>query len=102
MEEYSQADRRGSNLTEERNLREQRDQLEKAIESRIKRINKLLQDANPPEQDHRRTTLQEFLDDLNALVEDDADVPEAGPERQAGSDALSNADETERKRWKRH
>ena len=96
MEEYSQADRRGNNLTEERNLREQRDQLEKAIESRIKRINELLQAANPPEQDHRRTTLQEFLDDLNALVEDDADVPDAGPERQAGSDALSNADETER------
>ena len=96
LEEYSQADRRGNNLTEERNLREQRDQLEKAIESRIKRINELLQDANPPEQAHRRTTLQEFLDDLNALVEDDADVPEAGPERQARSDALSNADETER------
>ena len=96
LEEYSQADRRGNNLTEERNLREQRDQLEKAIESRIKRINELLQDANPPEQDHRRTTLQEFLDDLNALVEDDADVPDAGPERQAGSDALSNAGETER------
>ena len=96
LEEYSQADRRGNNLTEERNLREQRDQLEKAIESRIKRINELLQDANPPEQDHRRTTLQEFLDDLNALVEDDADVPDAGPERQAVSDALSNAGETER------
>ena len=96
LEEYSQADRRGNNLTEERNLREQRDQLEKAIESRIQRINELLQDANPPEQYHRRTTLQEFLDDLNALVEDDADVPDAGPERQAGSDALSNAGETER------
>ena len=95
LEEYSQANRRGNNLTEERNLREQRDQLEKAIESRIKRINELLQDANPPEQDHRRTTLQEFLDDLNALVEDDADVPEAGPERQAGADALSNAGERE-------
>ena len=51
LEEYSQADRRGNNLTEERNLREQRDQLEKAIESRIKRINELLQAANPPEQD---------------------------------------------------
>ena len=96
LKEYSEASRPGSNLAEERKLREQRESLEKAIESRIKRINELLQDANPPEQAHRRTTLQEFLNDLNALVEDDADVPEAGPERQAGSDALSNADETER------
>ena len=95
LKEYSEASRPGSNLTEERKLREQRESLEKAIESRINRINELLQDANPPEQAHRRTTLQEFLDDLNALVEDDTDVPEAGPERLAGSDALSNADETE-------
>ena len=95
LKEYSEASRPGSNLAEERKLREQRESLEKAIESRIKRINELLQDANPPEQAHRRTTLQEFLDDLNALVEDDTDVPEAGPERLAGSDALSNADETE-------
>ena len=96
LKEYSEASRPGSNLAEERKLREQRESLEKAIESRIKRINELLKDANPPEQAHRRTTLQEFLDDLNALVEDDADVPEAGPERKAGSDALSNAGETER------
>ena len=95
LKEYSEASRPGSNLAEERKLREQRESLEKAIESRIKRINELLQDANPPEQAHRRTTLLEFLDDLNALVEDDTDVPEAGPERLAGSDALSNADETE-------
>ena len=70
LEEYAEASRPGNNLSEERRLREQREGLEKAVESWVKRINELLEEANPPAESMRSMTLQDFIAGLDALAED--------------------------------
>ena len=68
LEEYAAASRSGSNLAEERKLREQRENLERAVESRINRINELLQDAERPDAHFQRVSLQDFIEGLEKIA----------------------------------
>ena len=70
LEEYSVASRPGSNLAEERKRREQRENLERAIESRINRVNELLQDAKHPDDSLRSMTLRDFILGLEEIAND--------------------------------
>ena len=70
LKEYSEASRPGSNLTEERKLREQRECLEKAIESRINRINELLWDAERPDAFLHSMSLRDFIAGLDGIAND--------------------------------
>ena len=70
LKEYSEASRPGSNLAEERKLREQRESLEKAIESRINRINELLRDAERPDEFLRSMSLRDFIAGLDEIAND--------------------------------
>ena len=70
LEEYSVASRLGSNLAEERKRREQRGNLERAIESRINRVNELLQDAKHPDDSLRSMTLRDFILGLEEIAND--------------------------------
>ena len=92
LEEYAIVRPTADNIAEERRRRDQREGLEKAIESRIKRINELLADVELPEQSLSHIPLRDFLDAMEEILrEEEGDLPsgsepelEADPEKFAG------------------
>ena len=97
FEEYAEATRSGGNLAEERRLREQREQLEKAIESRVKRINELLQEAESPAESVRSMSLQDFIAGLEEIANEvirgeSATDGEDNPEEGSGADYSQERD----------
>ena len=98
LEEYEQARDPGANLAEERRLREQREGLEKAVESRVKRINEMLREARVPDESLSSLTLQDFIEKMDAMIEE-VIREEPGEERKDSSDKeVAEVDAEEPKR----
>ena len=72
LQQYAEARRSGSNLAEERRLREQRETLERAIESRINTINEMIAEAEEPDWIEGRVSLRAFIETFDAIMTEEA------------------------------
>ena len=96
FEEYAKVTPRGSNKTEEAKRREERESLEKAIETRISRINEMLQEVEPTDDSVLSMTLHDFIAGLEAV----ANASMEGESSQRGGDEPEddNADDYAREK----
>ena len=68
LQQYAEARRSGSNLNEERRLREQRETLERAIESRINAVNDMIAEAEEPDWIEHRVSLRDFIETFDTIM----------------------------------